>query len=125
MIAGPLAPGTKVYLSCSVTDMRKGFDGLCALAVKVIQIDPFSGHIFVFRSRRGDYLKVLHWDGSGICLFAKRLERGKFVWPPIVNETLHLTAAQLALLIEGMDWRRTHMPVHLPVRDAEKVPVLL
>lgn len=123
MIAGPLSPGTKVYLYSAATDMRKGFDGLGALAAKVIRMDPFSGHVFVFRSRRGDYLKVLHWDGSGICLFSKRLERGKFAWPPVMNETLQLTAAQLALLVEGMDWRRTHMP--FSIYAAEKVPVML
>lgn len=123
MIAGPLSPGTKVYLYSAVTDMRKGFDGLSALAAKVIRMDPFSGHVFVFRSRKGDYLKVLHWDGSGICLFSKRLERGKFAWPPVMKETLQLTAAQLALLVEGMDWRRTHVPFDIQV--AEKVPVML
>lgn len=107
---GPFAPGTRVYLWCAPVDMRKGFDGLSALAEAVVKRDPFSGHLFVFRSKRGDYLKVLHWDGSGICLFAKRLERGRFVWPPIVDDSLHMTAAQMALLIEGMDWRRTHAP---------------
>jgi transposase len=69
--------------------------------------DPFCGHLFVFRGKRGDYIKVLYWDGSGLCLFAKRLEKSRFVWPPIIDERLRLTAAQLQLLIEGMDWRRT------------------
>ena len=63
-----------------------------------------------FRSKRGDYLKILYWDGSGLCLFAKRLERGRFVWPPIVDGALLLTPAQLALLIEAIDWRRTVAP---------------
>ena len=107
---GPLAPGTKVYLWCAPADMRKGFDGLSALAAEVVKTDPFSGHLFLFRSKRGNYLKMLHWDGSGICLFSKRLERDKFVWPPMAEESLCLTAAQLALLIEGMDWRRTQAP---------------
>jgi len=120
---GPLSSGTKVYLWCAPADMRKGFDGLSALAADVVKMDPFSGHLFVFRSRRGDYLKVLHWDGSGICLFAKRLERDKFVWPPIVDGSLNLTAAQLALLIEGMDWRRTHAP--RVIHDEAAVPVML
>ena len=62
------------------------------------------------RSKRGDYVKILTWDGSGLCLFAKRLEKGRFVWPPIVEGALHLTPAQLALLIEGIDWRRTVAP---------------
>jgi transposase len=76
----------------------------------VLQNDPFAGHLFIFRGKRGDYLKILYWDGSGLCLFAKRLERGRFVWPPIIDEQLTMTPAQLSLLIEGMDWRRTVAP---------------
>jgi transposase len=87
--------------------MRKGFDGLAAQVKNVLSADPFSGHLFVFRGKRGDYVKLLYWDGSGLCLFAKRLEKGRFVWPPVIDERLRLTSAQLALLIEGMDWRRT------------------
>ena len=111
------APGTRVYLSCQPVDMRKGMDGLCAQVSMVIHRDPYSGHLFVFRGKRGDYVKVLHWDGSGLCLYAKRLETGRFVWPPIVDERLHLTSSQLALLLEGMDWRRTVAPAepHRPV----------
>jgi transposase len=109
----PLSPGTKVFLSCKPLDMRKGFDGLSAQVATVIKMDPFCGHLFVFRGKRGDYVKVLHWDGSGLCLYAKRLEKGRFVWPPILDEQLHLTAAQLALLIEGIDWRRTVAPAEV------------
>jgi len=64
---------------------------------QIIRADPFSGHVFLFRGKRGHYLKGLYWDGSGMCLFAKRLERGKFVWPPLVDDTMMLTPAQLAL----------------------------
>jgi transposase len=78
--------------------------------VNVLADDPFSGHLFVFRGKRGDYVKLLWWDGSGLCLFAKRLEKGRFVWPPLVDGRLQLTPAQLALLIEGIDWRRTVAP---------------
>jgi transposase len=102
-----LAPGTQVWLACRPTDMRKGFDGLAAQVTEVLMADPFSGHLFVFRGKRGDYVKILYWDGSGLCLFAKRLEKGRFVWPPIIDERLHLTPGQLKLLTEGMDWRRT------------------
>lgn len=102
-----VAPGVKVYLACKPVDMRRGFDGLAADAAQVLRVDPYSGAVIVFRSRRGDYVKILTWDGSGLCLFAKRLEKGRFVWPPIVDGGLRLTAAQLALLIEGIDWRRT------------------
>ena len=104
------ASGTKVYLALKPVDMRRGLDGLAADVAQVLRNDPFSGAAFVFRSKRGDYVKILTWDGSGLCLFAKRLEKGKFVWPPIVEGALQLTAAQLALLIEGMDWRRTVAP---------------
>src|SRR5260370_273789 len=91
-------------------DLRNGFDGLATKAKQMIGADPFSGHLFLFRGKRGDYLKALYWDGSGLCLFAKRLERGRFVWPPIVDGSVLLTPAQLALLIEAMDWRRTVAP---------------
>jgi len=80
MIALPL--GTKVFLACQPIDLRAGFDGLAAKVQQIIGADPFSGHVFIFRSKRGHYLKGLYWDGSGLCLFAKRLERNKFVWPP-------------------------------------------
>jgi transposase len=101
------APTTRVYLACRPVDLRKGLDGLAAQVANVLQADPFSGHLFIFRGKRGDYLKLVYWDGSGLCLFAKRLEKGRFVWPPIVDGRMQLTPAQMALLIEGIDWRRT------------------
>jgi transposase len=102
-----LAPGTRVYLCCRPIDLRKGFNGLAAEVSQMLSANPYSGHLFVFRGKRGDYLKILYWDGSGLCLFAKRLEEGRFVWPPVIDECMNLSAAQLALLIEGIDWRRT------------------
>lgn len=105
-----LAPGTKVYLACKPVSMQKGFDGLTALTSQVLAADPYSGHLFLFRGKRGDYFKALYWDGSGMCLFAKRLEKGRFVWPPLVDGGIVLSPAQLALLIEGIDWRRTVVP---------------
>ena len=102
-----LAAGTKVYLACQPVSMRLGFDGLAARVSQVLHADPFCGHLFVFRSKRADYLKLLHYDGTGLCLFAKRLESGKCVWPPIVEGQMVLSPAQLALLLEAMDWRRT------------------
>ena len=101
-----LPAGTKVWLACGVTDMRKGFDGLAALVQLSLHEDPFSGQLFVFRGRRGDRVKILWWDGDGLCLFAKRLERGRFVWPRATDGTVHLTQAQLSMLMEGIDWRR-------------------
>jgi transposase len=100
-------PGTKVYLACRPVSMRYGFDGLAAQVKQVLAANPFSGHLFLFRSKRADYLKILYYDGTGLCLFAKRLESGKFVWPPIVDGGMVLTPAQLALLLEAIDWRRT------------------
>jgi transposase len=105
-----VAPGTKVHLALRPMSMRYGFDGLSAKVVDVLRGDPFSGHLFIFRSKRGDYLKILYWDGSGLCLFAKRLEKGRFVWPPIVDGALQITPGQLALLLEAIDWRRTVAP---------------
>ena len=105
-----LAPGTKVFLACRPVDLRNGFDGLAAKVQQMIGADPFSGHLFLFRGKRGDYLKALYWDGSGLCLFAKRLEKGRFVWPPIIDGTMTLTPGQLALLVEAMDWRRSVAP---------------
>lgn len=105
-----VAPGTKVYLACRPVSMRYGFDGLAAQVANVLAADPYCGHVFVFRGKRADYFKVLHWDGNGLCLFAKRLEVGRFVWPPITDGAMMLTPAQLALLVEAMDWRRTVAP---------------
>jgi transposase len=99
--------GTRVYVSCRPVDLRNGFNGLAALIAHELHSDPYSGHLFVFRGKRSDYLKMLYWDGSGLCLFAKRLESGKFSWPPIVDESMSLSQGQLAMLIEGIDWRRT------------------
>jgi len=104
MIALPA--GTRVWLAAGVTDMRKGMDGLAALAQTTLAENPFSGHIFVFRGRRGDLVKLLWFDGDGLCLFAKRLERGRFVWPQATSGTVALSAAQLSMLLEGIDWRR-------------------
>src|SRR5207248_3763550 len=81
-----LPAGTRVWLAAGATDMRKGFDSLAAQAQTVLGQDPFSGHVFCFRGRRGDLVKLLWWDGDGLCLFAKRLERGRFVWPRARSE---------------------------------------
>ena len=110
----PVPTNTKVWLAAGVTDMRKGFVGLSALAELVLKADPYSGHLFVFRGRRGDLIKVIWFDGQGACLFSKRLERGRFVWPSAKDGKLALTPAQLAMLLEGIDWRapkRTWRPL--------------
>src|ERR1043166_9756403 len=76
-----LPSGARVWLAAGRTDMRKGFYGLAAAVQEWLAQDPFEGHLFVFRGRRSDLLKILWWDGQGLCLFAKRLERGRFIWP--------------------------------------------
>lgn len=104
MIALP--PGTRIWIAAGVTDMRKGFDGLAALIQETLNEEPFSGQMFVFRGKRGDLVKLLWWDGDGLCMLAKRLERGRFVWPQASNGSVSLTPAQLSMLLEGIDWRR-------------------
>ena len=77
-----LPPGVKVHLAFGYIDMRKGIDGLAMLVQGVLQQDPFSGHLFVFRGRKANLIKIVYWDGTGLCLFTKRLEHGVFLWPP-------------------------------------------
>ena len=103
-----LPAGTKVHLALGHTDMRKGIDGLATMVQEVLREDSFSGHLFAFRGRNARIIKILFWDGSGLCLFTKRMEHGGFVWPSVhqVGESIVLSSAQLAMLIEGIDWRR-------------------
>ncbi len=104
MIALPA--GVQVWLAAGATDMLKGFDGLAALVQTQLADDPYSGQLFVFRRRAGDRVKILWWSGDGLCLFAKRLERGRFVWPQATHGCVCLSCAQLSMLLEGIDWRR-------------------
>lgn len=101
---GPL----RVYVATRPVDFRKGIDGLAALAQAHLRLDPFSGAVLVFRAKRADPMKVLVWDGSGMVLIAKQLEGGKFAWPAVCDGVMRLSAAQLAALFEGLDWRRVH-----------------
>jgi transposase len=101
-----LPAGTQIWIAAGVTDLRRGLTGLSALVQTALEQDPFGGHVFVFRGRRGDLIKVLWWDGDGLCLFVKRLERGRFVWPQAESGTVALSRAQLSMLLEGIDWRR-------------------
>lgn len=110
----PVPMNTQVWLAVGVTDMRKGFAALAAQAEQTTQQNPFSGHMFVFRGRQGDLIKIIWWDGQGACLFSKRLEKGRFVWPSAKDGKIALTPAQLAMLLEGIDWRlpqRTWRPL--------------
>ena len=98
----------RVLVATKPVDFRKGMDGLAALVKEHLGEDPFSGVIYVFRAKRADRVKLLYWDGSGVCLYAKRLEDGSFRWPRIEDGVMRLSPAQLAALIEGLDWTRVH-----------------
>ena len=104
---GP-APGTKVMVATRPVDFRKGADSLAALVAAEYGGKPYSGVIYVFRAKRADRIKLSWWDGTGLCLMAKRLEQGSFRWPRIQEGVMRLTAAQLGALLEGLDWRRVH-----------------
>lgn len=97
---------TKIWIAAGVTDLRRGFSGLSALVQTKLEKSPMSGQVFIFRGRRGDLVKLIWFDGDGLCLFCKRLERGKFVWPQATEGVVSLTRAQLSMLLEGIDWRR-------------------
>lgn len=114
----PASPsGARVWLACGTTDMRKGMDGLAMLAQQVLAEDPFNGALFAFRGKRGGrastrarVIKLLWFDGQGLCLFSKRLEKGHFQWPVTDTGQVSLTPAQLSMLLEGIDWR---MPIRV------------
>jgi transposase len=110
--------GVRVLIATKPVDFRKGAEGLAALAREALGEDPFSGTIFVFRSKRSDRVKIVAWDGSGLVLLWKRLEQGAFRWPPICDGTMRLSASQLAALIDGLDWSRLH------ARDAARPAVI-
>jgi transposase len=102
------ASGVRVFIATKPVDFRKGLDGLAGLVQEHLRLDPYSGAIFVFRAKRADRVKLLIWDGSGLVLVYKRLEQGQFRWPSIEDGVMRLSPAQLAALIEGLDWRRVH-----------------
>ncbi len=109
----PVPAGVRVWIATGHTDMRKGFNGLALCVQESLKCDPHMGDVYVFRGRRGDLIKVLWYDSQGFCLFAKRLERGRFIWPPASGGTVSLSPAQLSYLLEGIDWRmpqRTAVP---------------
>lgn len=103
MIAAP--PGVRVYLACGTTDMRRGMAGLAMQVQQNLEQNPFDGAVFAFRGKRAGLIKVLWHDGIGLCLLTKRLERGHFIWPTTSTGAVSLTAAQLATLLEGCEWR--------------------
>jgi transposase len=106
-VIGPTGT-VRVLVATAPVDFRKGAEGLAALVREQMGVDPFSGAVYVFRAKRADRVKLIFWDGTGVCLFAKRLEAGAFRWPNMQDGVIHLTAAQLSALLEGLDWRRVH-----------------
>ena len=98
----------RVLVATKPVDFRKGADGLAALVRDTMGADPFSGTVYVFRAKRTDRVKLVFWDGTGVVLVAKRLEDGEFRWPKVQDGVIHLSAAQLSALLEGLDWRRVH-----------------
>ena len=103
MIAVPT--GARIWVATGVTDMRRGMQGLTLLVQEGLKRDPFAGDVYVFRGRGGALIKALWHDGLGLSLYAKRLDRGRFVWPATVDGAVALTAGQMSYLLEGIDWR--------------------
>ena len=101
----PIGTGVKVWIATGHTDMRKGMRGLALLVQQGLGRDPFAGDVFVFRGSSGSLIKALWHDGIGLSLYAKRLERGRFIWPSTVGGVVCLTMAQMGYLLEGIDWR--------------------
>ncbi|SFN97694.1 transposase [Bradyrhizobium sp. Rc3b] len=96
----------RVMVATKPVDFRNGMEGLATLVREHMKADPFSGAVYVFRAKRADRIKLIFWDGTGLCLFTKRLEESVFRWPKIEDGVMRLSAAELSALLEGLDWRR-------------------
>jgi len=101
----PIPTGVRVWLATGYTDMRKGFPSLALQVQEVLRKDPLSGHRFCFRGRRGDLIKIIWHDTQGACLFTRRLERGRFIWPSLADGVVSISQAQMSYLLSGIDWR--------------------
>jgi transposase len=104
-----LPTGVRVLVATKPVDFRKGMDGLAAYVEQQLKADPFSGVVYVFRSKRADKVKLLFWDQTGLVLVTKRLEDGRFRWPAVQDGVMRLSPGQLSALMEGLDWSRVHM----------------
>jgi transposase len=105
----PLGPATRVFVALEAVDMRKGYDGLYGLVAHHLGEDPRSGHLFVFTNSQRNRLKILYWDGTGLWVCGKRLEKGRFTWPSpqdAASGKVRLSAARLAMLLGGIDLGR-------------------
>jgi transposase len=96
----PIPSGVRVWIATGHTDMRRGMNGLALQVQEVLKHDPYDGHLFVFRGRRGDLIKILWHDTQGMCLFSKRLERGRFIWPSPAEGVVTITSGQLGYLFD-------------------------
>jgi transposase len=117
-----VGPATRIYLAAGATDMRKSFEGLYGLVRDRLSCDPLSGHVFLFSNAQRNRLKLLFWDGSGLWVCAKRLEKGRFLWPSIAGEEakLVLSHEELTLLLGGIDLAQTRRrPWHRATSAAE------
>jgi transposase len=112
-VIGPTG-AVRVLVATTPVDFRKGAEGLAALVRETMNADPFSGAVYVFRAKRADRVKLIYWDGTGVCLFAKRLEDGKFRWPNMHDGVMRLSAAEFSALLEGLDWKRVHAARETP-----------
>jgi transposase len=101
----PLPSGVRVWIAAGHSDMRRGMQGLARQVQEVLQRDPHVGDLYVFRGRSGSLVKILWHDGVGMSLYAKRLERGKFIWPQASEGAVSISASQLAYMLDGIDWR--------------------
>jgi transposase len=99
-------PGLRILLAARPVDFRKGVDGLAALVQQALRADPFAGEVFVFRAKRADRVKILVYDGTGLVLYSKRLEAGRFTWPSPAEGLVRLSSSQLATLLEGLRWNQ-------------------
>jgi transposase len=109
----------RIMVATKPIDFRKGHDGLAALVASVLRKDPFTGTVFVFRSRRADRLKLLYWDGTGLVMAYKRLEDTTFTWPPVTDGVMALNHAQFEALFAGLDWRKVKALEARPPAAAE------
>ena len=107
--SGPPA-GVRVLVATRPVDFRRGMDGLARSVKEDLRADPYSGVVYVFRAKRADRIKLLYWEGSGLVLYAKRLEQGGFRWPKIADGVMRMTPVQLAALVAGMEWTRVLSP---------------
>ena len=105
----PIASSVRVWIANGHTDMRKGMPGLVLLVQEALGRDPFAGDVYVFRGRGGSLIKAVWHDGIGLSLYAKRLDRGRFIWPQTVGGVVALTAGQMSYLLEGIDWRNPQL----------------